>query len=182
VPQLAAPALKARLRLIRVVLMDVDGVLTDGRIYHFVDTGGKLVEFKGIHAQDSIALCWLAQMGLKTGVISGRVSRGVAERMRILEMTYVYQHRLDKKAVFREVCRDAGAAPEEVLFIGDDIQDLPVLRAAGVAVAVGNARPEVLAAAHWVTRRPGGDGAVREVAEALLKAQGLWQKVLAKFR
>ncbi|MFA6002726.1 MAG: HAD hydrolase family protein [Elusimicrobiota bacterium] len=180
-PKLTAKDLAQRLRRIRVVLMDVDGVLTDGRLYHFVDPSGALVEFKGIHAQDSIALNWLAQLGLKTGIISGRVSKGVAERMKILEMTYVYQHRLDKKTVFDEICRDAGAAPEETLFIGDDIQDLPVLRAAGVGVAVPNARPEVQAEADWITSRPGGDGAVREVAESILKAQGLWAKVLARF-
>lgn len=180
-PQLTARSLRARLRRVRIVLMDVDGVVTDGRIYHFVDTGGELVEFKGIHAQDSIGLSWLAQMGLQTGVISGRISKGVAERMKILGMSYVYQHRLDKKDVFKEICRRAKAEPREVLYIGDDIQDLPPMRLAGVAVAVRNGRPEVRAAAHWVTSRAGGDGAVREVAEAVLKAQGLWPKVLAKF-
>ncbi|HAM35645.1 MAG TPA: 3-deoxy-D-manno-octulosonate 8-phosphate phosphatase [Elusimicrobia bacterium] len=181
-PQLTSRALRDRLRRVRIVLMDVDGVLTSGHIYHFVDTSGELVEFKGIHAQDSIALNWLAQMGLKTGVISGRISKGVAERMKILEMTYVYQHRLDKKAVVAEICRDARSSPQEVLYIGDDVPDIPVLRIAGVAVAVRNARPETRRAAHWVTRRSGGDGAVREVAETLLKTQGLWPRVLEKFR
>ncbi|MCX5794157.1 MAG: HAD hydrolase family protein [Elusimicrobia bacterium] len=181
-PQLGPRALQARLRRVRLVLMDVDGVLTDGRIFHLVDTKGRLVEFKGIHAQDSIGLSWLAQSGLKTGVISGRMSRGVAERMKLLKMAYVYQHRLDKKAVFDEICREARADPAEALYIGDDLPDLPVLRAAGVGVAVANARPEVRRAARWVTRRAGGDGAVREVAEALLKSQGLWAQVLGRFR
>ena len=180
-PKISASAWRSRLSRVRLVLMDVDGVLTDGRIFHFVDTGGQLVEFKGIHAQDSIGLSWLAQSGFKTGIISGRISQGVAERMKMLGMSYVYQHRLDKKAVFEEICRDARAQPREALYIGDDLPDLPVLRAVGAAVAVANARPEVLAAAHWVTRRPGGDGAVREVAEALLHAQRLWGRILAKF-
>ena len=173
--------LQARLRRVRLVLMDVDGVLTDGRIFHLVDTRGRLVEFKGIHAQDSIGLSWLAQSGLQTGVISGRMSQGVAERMKILKMTYIYQHRLDKKRVFDEICRRARAEPREALYIGDDLPDRPVLRAAGVGVAVANARPEVRRAARWVTRRSGGDGAVREVAEALLKSQGLWDKIREKF-
>ena len=95
-PRLSARVLQARLRCVRLVLMDVDGVLTDGRIFHLVDTKGALVEFKGIHAQDSIGLSWLAQSGLKTGVISGRMSQGVAERLKILKMSYVFQHRLDK--------------------------------------------------------------------------------------
>lgn len=180
--QLAPRALRERLRRVRLVLMDVDGVLTDGRIFHLVDTRGALVEFKGIHSQDSIGLSWLAQLGLKTGVISGRMSRGVAARMKMLGMAYVYQHRLDKKPVFDEICRKARAEPREALYIGDDLPDLPVLRAAGVGVAVADARPEVRAAADWVTRRAGGGGAVREVAEALLRAQGLWGQVLAKFR
>lgn len=175
-------ALARRLRRIKVALMDVDGVLTDGTIHHFVDTAGELVEFKGIHAQDSIALAWLAQTGIKTGVISGRFSQGVAERMKMLEMTYVYQRRLDKKNVFDAVCRDARVKPEEALFIGDDLQDLPVMREAGLGIAVRNARPEVKAAAHWVTRERGGEGAVREVAEALLKEQGLWKDILERFR
>jgi 3-deoxy-D-manno-octulosonate 8-phosphate phosphatase (KDO 8-P phosphatase) len=181
-PQLSVRALQARLRRVRLVLMDVDGVLTDGRIFHLVDTKGSLVEFKGIHAQDSIGLSWLAKWGLKTGVISGRMSEGVAERMKILKMSYVYQHRLDKKSVFDEICQNARIGAQETLYIGDDLPDIPVLRAAGVGVAVANARPEVLRAAGWVTRRAGGDGAVREVAEAVLRSQGLWQKVLAKFR
>ncbi|MDD5628439.1 MAG: HAD hydrolase family protein [Elusimicrobia bacterium] len=175
-------SLRARLRRVRLALMDVDGVLTDGRIFHLVDTKGRLVEFKGIHSQDSIGLTWLARSGLKTGVISGRMSRGVAERLKLLRMSYVYQSRLDKKAVFAEICRRARAAPAEVLYIGDDLPDLPVLRAAGVGVAVANARPEVRRAARWVTRRAGGDGAVREVAEALLRAQGLWAGILDGFR
>jgi 3-deoxy-D-manno-octulosonate 8-phosphate phosphatase (KDO 8-P phosphatase) len=180
-PHMTLQCLQARLRRVRLVLMDVDGVLTDGRIFHFVDTKGRLVEFKGIHSQDSIGLSWLAQSGLKTGVISGRLSQGVAERMKILKMSYVCQHRLDKKPAFDEICRNARAAPKEALYIGDDLPDIPVLRAAGVGVAVANARPEVRRAASWVTRRAGGDGAVREVAEALLKSQGLWQEVLEKF-
>ncbi|MBI5208937.1 MAG: HAD hydrolase family protein [Elusimicrobia bacterium] len=176
------PGQFARLaRRIRLVLMDVDGVLTSGVLWHFVDTAGNLVELKGIHAQDSIALAWLAEAGIKTGIISGRISSGVAERAKALKMSYIYQHRLDKKTVFDEICRDAGAAPDEALFMGDDIQDLPVMRAAGLAVAVPNARPEVRAAAHRVTRARGGDGAVRETAELVLRAQGLWRGILERF-
>ncbi len=180
-PPLNSQTLQARLKRVRVVLMDVDGVLSDGRLFHFVDTSGSLVELKGIGSQDAIALAWLAQMGLKTGIISGRISQGVAERMKILKMSFIYQHRLDKKNVLARICRQAGVSPSQVLYIGDDLQDLPVLRAVGVAVAVPNARPEVKAAAHWITRRAGGDGAVREAAEALLKAQGLWPRILDKF-
>ncbi|MBI4679409.1 MAG: HAD hydrolase family protein [Elusimicrobia bacterium] len=179
--RLAVSRLNQRARKVRLMLMDVDGVLTSGVLWHFVDTEGSLVELKGIHAQDSIALTWLADAGIKTGIISGRVSSGVAQRAKALRMSYVYQHRLDKMTVFAEICRDAGTAPEEALYMGDDIQDLPVMRAVGLSVAPPNARPEVRAAAHWVTRAAGGDGAVREAAELVLRAQGRWQGILKKF-
>lgn len=180
-PKLSAKDLAARAKRVRLVLMDVDGVLTNGWLFHFVDPSGELVEFKGVHAQDSIALTWLAKHGMKTGIISGRVSKGMAERAKMLGMTYVYQHRLDKLDVFREVCKAEGIAPGQALFIGDDLPDLPVLREAGIGVAVANARPEVLKTASWVTKAPGGQGAVREVAEMLLRAQGTWRTVLSQF-
>ncbi|MBI5882248.1 MAG: HAD hydrolase family protein [Elusimicrobia bacterium] len=170
-----------RARRIRLVLMDVDGVLTSGVLWHFVDTSGGLVELKGIHAQDSIALAWLADAGIKTGIISGRVSAGVAERAKALRMSYIYQHRLDKKTVFHEICKDAGVGPEEAIFMGDDIQDLPVMRLVGLSVAPPNARPEVIAEAHWVTKAEGGNGSVRETAELVLRAQGRWKDILEKF-
>ncbi|MBI5623258.1 MAG: HAD hydrolase family protein [Elusimicrobia bacterium] len=170
-----------RARRIRLVLMDVDGVLTSGVLWHFVDTSGSLVELKGIHAQDSIALAWLADSGIRTGIISGRISAGVAERAKALKMSYVYQHRLDKRTVFEQICKDAKTAPEEALFMGDDIQDLPVMRCVGLSVAPPNARPEVRAEAQWVTKARGGDGAVREVAELVLRAQGKWGDILKKF-
>ncbi len=173
--------IKRRARDIRLILMDVDGVLTNGVLWHFVDTKGGLVELKGIHAQDSIALTWLADAGIRTGIISGRISSGIAERAKAMRMSYVYQHRLDKKDVFAEICADSGFKPSQALFVGDDLQDIPVLKAVGLAVAVPNARPEVLRAAHWVTRARGGDGAIREVAELILQAQGRWAAVLERF-
>lgn len=180
--RLSAAARLARLKKIRLVLTDVDGVLTGGTIYHFVDTAGELVEFKGIHSTDSIGLAWLAESGLKTGVISGRVSKGTEARLKILKVTHIYQHRLDKADVFAEVLKTEGLAPEQALYVGDDLPDIAVLGRAGLAVAPANARPEVKAAAHWVTTARGGDGAFREIAEALLKAQGLWDAILARYR
>ena len=180
-PKISAAAFRARARKIKVVLMDIDGVLASGTIYHWVDTAGALVEFKGVHSQDSIALSWLAQSGIRTGFISGRDSRGMEERLKLVKASYIYQGRLDKSAVFKEILLKASVAAEETLYMGDDLPDIPVLSAAGLAVAVRNARPEVKASAHWVTRRPGGEGAVREVAEALLKAQGKWREILERF-
>ena len=181
-PQLSLKQRRTRARKIKVVLMDIDGVLTNGIIYHFVNTRGSLVEFKGVHSQDSIAMAWLAQSGLKTGVISGRNSKGMEERLKMLKASYIYQERLDKKFVFEKICQEAQVTALQTLYIGDDLPDIPVLRKAGLAVAVKNARPEVKAAAHWVTRARGGDGALREVAEFVLQAQGLWKSLLEKFK
>jgi 3-deoxy-D-manno-octulosonate 8-phosphate phosphatase (KDO 8-P phosphatase) len=171
-----------RLKKIRLVLTDIDGVLTGGTIYHFVDTAGELVEFKGIHAQDSIAMAWLAESGLITGVISGRVSKGTDARLRMLKVKHIYQHRLDKAAVFAEIMKTEGLVKDQVLYVGDDIPDIAVLSRAGLAAAPANSRPEAKAAAHWVTQASGGGGAFREITEELLKAQGLWNAVLAKYK
>ena len=180
-PKMTAKQLQHRAAKIKVVLMDVDGVLTQGPLYHFVDTAGALVELKGIHAQDSIALAWLAESGIATGIISGRVSRGTEERMKMLKVSYIYQHRLDKSAVFAEILAKSGAAPEQVLYIGDDLPDIPVLTRAGIGVAVQDARPEVKAAADWVTQAEGGRAAVREVAEVVLRATGKWSAILKRY-
>ena len=180
-PQLSPAKRRARARQVKLVLMDIDGVLTDGLVYHLVDSGGALIEFKGINAQDSIGLAWLTETGLSTGCISGRNSEGMHKRLEMLKVAHIYQGRLDKRVVFDEICRKAEVAASETLYIGDDIPDIPVLSACGLAVAPSNARPEVKAAAHWVTKARCGEGAVREVAEFVLKAQDRWQHVLAKY-
>lgn len=177
-PKLTQTQLRTKASKIKVVLMDVDGVLTTGPIYHFVDTAEALVEFKGIHSVDSIAMAWLAKSGLRTGTISGRISTGVEARLKLLQVSFIYQHRLDKKNVFEEICQKAQVLPEETLYIGDDLPDIPVIKRAGIGVAVNNARPEVKAAAQWITNAKGGEGAVREAAEMILRSQNLWKKIL----
>ena len=179
--KLSGARLAARARAVRLFLFDVDAVLTDGLIYHFVDPSGELVEFKGVHSHDSLSLHWLADAGLATGAISGRSSRGLEQRLKMLKCRYIYQGRLDKAVVFAEVLRLGSFQPGEVLYIGDDLPDLPVLRAAGLGVAPANARPEAKSAAAWVTRARGGEGVVREAAELVLKAQGRWDAVLSRF-
>lgn len=166
---------------IKIVLMDIDGVLTSGVVYHFMASEG-LIEFKGVHAQDAIALAWLAEAGIQTGVISGRNSAGLAERLKALKVSYIFQGRLDKMNVFKEICKTSGIRSDQALYIGDDLPDIPVIAAAGLGVAVQNARSEVKKAAKWITRSRGGDGAFREVAEHILKAQGLWTYVLNQFK
>jgi 3-deoxy-D-manno-octulosonate 8-phosphate phosphatase (KDO 8-P phosphatase) len=179
--RLSPAQVKKRAAGVALALLDVDGVLTDGLVYHMVDSGGSLIEFKGINAKDSIGLAWLAESGLRTGVISGRNSAGMHKRLEMLHVSYIYQGRLDKRAVFDEICGAAGVPAEKTLYIGDDLPDIPVLSACGLAIAPADARPEVKAAAHWVTKAPCGQGVVREVAELVLKAQSRWDAILRKF-
>lgn len=181
--KLSAKALSAAAKQVKLVLTDVDGVLTSGLIYHFVDPGtDELVEFKGVHTNDSIAMAWLGESGFVTGVISGRQSRGIEERMKMLKVSHIYQHRLDKAAVLAEILENTGFRPEQTLYMGDDLPDLLVLPKVGLGVAPANARPEVKAAAGYVTKARGGEGAFREITELVLKAQGLWPGILARYR
>lgn len=170
-----------RAEKIKLLLMDVDGVMTDGKLYYFPDAQGKLVEFKGFNSHDGLGLHLCSFVGLTTGVISGRVSPSVDERARILKMRYVYQGHLNKIASWDEVLADAGLDASQVAFIGDDFPDIPLMRRAGLAIAVANARPEVIAAAHFVTEHNGGEGAVRDAVELILKAVGRWEEACQRY-
>jgi 3-deoxy-D-manno-octulosonate 8-phosphate phosphatase (KDO 8-P phosphatase) len=166
---------------IRLLLMDVDGVLTDGKLYNVPDPSGRMVETKGFDTQDGIALQWLVWKGIQTGVISGRVSPATEERCRQIRCTYVYQGHIEKIPLFEEILEKSGLAASEVAYVGDDLTDIAIMRRAGLAIATANARPEVKACAHLVTGRPGGAGAVREVCELLLRAQGHWEDLLRQY-
>jgi len=172
---------RRRAEKIKVLLMDVDGVLTDGKLFYMVAGAGGVFETKGFNSHDGLGLHLLNHFGLATGVISGRESPATVERARILKMKYVYQGLLAKEGAYEEVLADAGVAADEVAFVGDDFTDLPLMIRSGLGVAVANARPEVLRSAHYVTTARGGEGAVREVAELLLKAQGHWTETLEKY-
>lgn len=161
--------------------MDVDGVLTDGRLFHFPGAAGAVIETKGFDSQDGLALHWMHQLGYQTGVISGRSSAAVEERARQLHFTYVYQGHLEKIPILEEIFRRSGAAKDEVAYVGDDLTDLVVMKRVGFAAAVANARPEVKRAAHYVTQASGGRGAVREVVELILRAQGRWGEILRRY-
>ena len=164
----------ARAKKIRVLLMDVDGVLTDGRIWLLSRRDGTASEIKGFSAYDGAGLKLARAAGLRTGLITGRESSAVAQRARECEIEFVYQGRATKLGSYEEVLRATGASDREVAYVGDDLPDLPLLQRAGFAVAVANAAPEVKRAAHYVTSHSGGDGAVREVIELIVKAQGKW--------
>lgn len=166
---------------IKLLLMDVDGVLTNGKLYNVPDANGKMVETKGFDSQDGIGLHWLSWKGIKTGLISGRVSPATVERATQCKFTYVYQGHIEKIPILNEILADAGVDSSEVAYIGDDMTDVVVMHRVGLAIATGNARPEVKGEAHFVTTAVGGEGAVREVVEMLLKAQGYWQEILSKY-
>lgn len=175
------PHTRARAVQIKLLLMDVDGVMTNGKIYHFPDAQGHMVETKGFDSQDGIALQWMQWKGFQTGVISGRQSLGTAERARQLKMNYVYQGHIEKIPILEEIMQKGGFQPEEIAYMGDDLTDLVVMRRVGFAIAVANARPEVKREAHYVTEAAGGEGAVREVVELLLDAAGYWTEILEKY-
>jgi 3-deoxy-D-manno-octulosonate 8-phosphate phosphatase (KDO 8-P phosphatase) len=172
----------ARARKIRILLMDVDGVLTDGHVYLQSFPDGMALEMKAFHSQDGAGLKLARMAGLRTGVITGRESAATTRRAKESDMEFVYQGREEKLAAYEEILRRAGASDAEVAYIGDDLPDLPVLRRVGLAVAVANAVPEVRRAAHFVTERGGGEAGVREAIECILKAQGKWLSVASKAR
>jgi 3-deoxy-D-manno-octulosonate 8-phosphate phosphatase (KDO 8-P phosphatase) len=166
---------------IKLLLMDVDGVLTDGKIFNLPGPDGQMAETKGFNAQDGIALQWLNWKGIKTGVISGRESPAVELRARQTGMAYVYQGHIEKIPILEEILADSKLDPGEVAFMGDDLTDVVVMHRVGLGIAPANARPEVKQAAQFVTGATGGDGAVREAVELILKAKGLWPEILAHY-
>jgi len=173
--------LRLRAARIKLLLMDVDGVLTDGRLINVPAPDGSIFESKAFDSQDGIALQWLSWHGIATGVISGRDSPATAERARQVKMSYVYQGHIEKIPILQEILAKSGVTPEETAYAGDDLTDVVVMRRVGLAIATANARSEVKRAAHYVTAAAGGRGAVREVAELLLQAQGLWSAILKKY-
>lgn len=168
-----------RAKKIKLLLMDVDGVLTDGGIW-LVPSPGGVVEAKCFNSLDGVGLVQVHQAGIQTGVITKRSSDALTRRARELSMDFVFQGVDAKLEAYREILTATGCRNEMVCFIGDDVTDLPVLVRAGLAVAVANAHEEVRKRAHYVTRASGGHGAVREVTDLLLKAQSKWKDIIAR--
>jgi 3-deoxy-D-manno-octulosonate 8-phosphate phosphatase (KDO 8-P phosphatase) len=166
---------------VRLLLMDVDGVLTDGKLYNVPGPDGCMAETKGFDSQDGIGLQWLARLGIATGLISGRDSPATAVRAKQCKFKYIYQGHTEKIPIINEILADAKLDPSEVAYIGDDFTDVVVMRRVGLSVATANARPEVKKIAHYVTQVPGGQGAVREVVELILRAQSRWDEILKHY-
>lgn len=170
-----------QLQPIRLVAMDVDGVLTDGSIVLGVTAAGDPIEAKSFNVKDGLGISLLLAAGLEVAWITGRVSPIVERRAAELGVREVVQWARNKRRSLTELSRRLGLSREQVLYLGDDLNDLPAFDAAGVSVAVADAVSEVRDRADWVTAAAGGRGAVREVAEELLRAQGRWQEALAAF-
>ncbi len=180
-PPQVSSEIRSRAARVRLVLMDVDGVLTDGKYFHVPHPQGGLFEVKMFDSQDGIALQWLHRAGIRTGVISGRDAESTRERARTSHMAYCYMGNTEKLPIFREILEDSGLAPEEIAYIGDDLTDAILMKRVGLAVAVANAVPEVKAMAHYVTAAAGGSGAVREATELILEAHGKWEQILRHY-
>lgn len=194
---------KERAQKIKVLLFDVDGVLTDGKLFFIPAPPGQqavapaeaekphlggygiasstMTETKGFHAHDGTAISLARLGGIRTGLITKRVSETVRLRARDLRLDFVYQGIADKASCFEEICREAGVSAEEVAFVGDDIIDLPVMRRCGLAIAVANARESVKDEAHVVVDHNGGDGAARDAVEYILKAQGSLDRAVEEY-
>ena len=169
--------IERRASRIKLVLMDCDGVLTDGRLW--LTEGGE--EQKSFNTHDGLGLSLLHRAGLKSGIISGRNSRAVARRAEELGIEFVRQGDPEKNAAFAEILQQAGVDESEVAFIGDDLTDIPLMQRVELAVAVADAVLETRSVAHYVTRTRGGRGAVREVVELILKSQGRWKDLLEHY-
>jgi 3-deoxy-D-manno-octulosonate 8-phosphate phosphatase (KDO 8-P phosphatase) len=162
--------------------MDVDGVLTDGHVYLQSFPDGQALELKAFNSQDGAGLKIARMAGLRTGIISGRESSATIRRAKENQIEFVYQGRDEKLPSYQEILRLAQVSESEIAYVGDDLPDLPVMRRVGFAIAVANAVSEVKDAAHLVTKRSGGDAAVREAIEFILKAQGKWTSFAPRAR
>ena len=169
--------LAARIKKIKALVVDVDGVLTDGKI--IFDSAGK--ETKNFNVYDGFGLVFLKRAGFKTAIITARGSKTVSLRAKDLNIDRTYQDAFPKLEAYKKFLKEFRLRDEQICFIADDLPDLQVLKRVGFAVSVSNGVDEIKRAAHYVTKKKGGGGAVRETIELILKAQGKWQGVLARY-
>jgi 3-deoxy-D-manno-octulosonate 8-phosphate phosphatase (KDO 8-P phosphatase) len=162
---------------IRLLLLDVDGVLTDGRIVY----GANGEEVKSFSVRDGLGLRLLMNHGIRVGIVTGRQSKALRQRCRDLKIEMVYDGTRDKGEVIARIIEETGIAAEEIAFVGDDLIDLPAMVRVGLPLAVSDAHEEVVRVATWTSSAPGGNGAVREICEKLLKNSGAWDKILEAY-
>ena len=166
-----------RARRIKLIIFDVDGVLTDGGIYH--GTNGEL--FKAFNCRDGFGITVLKTCGIKTAIITGRTSNMTTNRAAELKIDLVMQGQMNKRDAYKKVKAHFDLTDAEICYVADDVIDLPVFVQVGFRAAVGDAAPEVIERAHFVSNNFGGHGAAREVIEFILKAQGFWQEIIERY-
>lgn len=169
--------IKQKAAAIRLVIFDVDGVLTDGSL--FIGDDGQ--EYKAFHSRDGHGMKMLLDTGVEIGIITGRTSQVVHHRMESLGIQHVYQGCTEKLPFFEELMAKLGLSPHEVAYVGDDVVDVPVMRRVGLAVAVQDAHPLAKQHAHWITPNSGGRGAARDVCELIMDAQGTLAGQMVKY-
>ncbi len=169
--------MKEKLSQIELLLLDVDGVLTDGTIT-YADSGEQV---KSFHSSDGLGLRMLMDAGIGAGIITGRSSKALEHRCKNLGITLLFQGIRDKADALEQICADTGIKKERIAYMGDDLIDLPVMKKVGLSICVADGSQDVKDHADMVTDAPGGKGAVREVCEAVLKSKGLWQTILDRF-
>lgn len=177
-----SPTLRKRAAQIELLLMDVDGTMTDGGVTLLSQSEEIALEIKTFDAHDGQGLTLAHSAGLRTGCITGRQSSALLRRAHEMNMEFIYMKQPLKMPAYEEILRKAKVPDSSVAYVGDDLPDLPILRRAGLAVAVENAVPEVKKAAHYVTKARAGHGAIREAVELILKSKGIWEAMIDKAR
>ncbi len=175
-------ALAKRAKQIKVLLMDVDGTITQGNVTLLSMADGSAMEIKTFDAHDGQGLTLAHTAGMRTGVITGRESAAMRARAKEMRIEFVYEKQAQKIPAYEEILGKTGVPESAVAYLGDDLPDLPVMRRVGLAVAVGDAAAEVKQAAHYTTKAIGGKGALRELVELILKSQGIWDQMIDKAR
>jgi 3-deoxy-D-manno-octulosonate 8-phosphate phosphatase (KDO 8-P phosphatase) len=173
-----------RARQIKLLVFDVDGVLTDGQIFVLPESlapDARGIEFKGFSAHDGLGISLARLAGIRIGLVTKRRSQTVAIRARDLKIEFIYQGQSHKMTAIREILAKADLTIDQLAYVGDDIVDLPVMRLCGLAIAPANARPQMKAAAHYVTSNPGGHGAGRDAIDFILAAQGVLDRVMEEY-
>ena len=166
-----------KLKHVQLLLLDVDGVLTSGSII-YNDAGS---ETKIFNARDGFGLKLVMQAGIKVGLVTGRSSKALRHRCDNLGIRYLFDGIADKAFMLEKIAAQTGVGPDNAAFVGDDLPDLPIMKRTGLSIVVADAHEIVRQKADWTTQAPGGHGAVREVCEALLRAQGLWDQIIARY-
>lgn len=177
-----SPALKKRAAQIKLLLMDVDGTMTDGGVLLLSQPDGSALEIKKFDAHDGQGLTLAHTAGIRTGCITGRESPALLRRAHEMKMDYVYMKVPLKMPAYEEILVKAGLKDAEVAYVGDDLPDIPILKRVGLAVAVGDAVADVKKIAHYTTKTHAGRGAIREAIELILKSKGLWDELIDKAR